>query len=306
MRIRVILNPYANRWRAGRMAGAVQAAFAQAGLPVELLETAAPGAGAGLAQAAAAAGYDAVVAAGGDGTLHEVVNGLLTAAGPGPSRPLGILPLGTGNDFSDTSGLPRDLAAAVALIAAGHTRQVDAGRVTADGVAHFFHNNCAVAMEPLVTLENIRMTRLSGNARYLVALVKGLLKLRAWDMRIQWDGGGYEGPTYLLSVCNGPRTGGLFPMAPPARNDDGQFHYVFAPKVPPLSVLAILARLLRGAHLNHPRVRHGRTARIALSSSPGTPVHADGELIADSAAEVTYQILPGKLTLLCRPGERPG
>ena len=117
-----------------------------------------------------------------------MVNGLLQAAGDGVTMPLGIMPVGTGNDFNDMAGLPRDLGHAARVIAAGHTRQVDAGIVN----GRFFDNNCAVAMEPLVTIENVKINRLSGNIRYIAALVKALIKLQAWQMHIEWEGGGHE------------------------------------------------------------------------------------------------------------------
>ena len=293
MKIKVILNPYANRWRAGSRLAEVQAAFAAAGLTPDIVQTKKPVEAISLAETAVSEGYDAVVAAGGDGTLSEVANGLLRAAGDGPTVPFGILPIGTANDFSDMVGLPRDLTQAVQIIARGQTRQIDAGRIN----DHFFINNCAVAMEPMITLENIRMKRLSGELRYVVALLKGLIKLKAWNMQVRWDDGGHDGPAYLLSVCNGPRTGGFY-MAPDAVVDDGLFDFVFAPMVPKLTVIAILIRLFRKTHIFHPQVVYGRATHISITSSPGTPIHADGEIIAEAATQIEYQILPGKLTLL--------
>ncbi len=292
-KIKLILNPYANRWRAKARLDEVRAAFAAVDLSPDIVSTEKAGEGIALAEAAVAEGYDAVVAAGGDGTLSEVANGLLRAAGEGPTVPFGVMPIGTANDFSDMVGLPRDLEAAAQIIAAGRTRQIDAGRIN----DHFFINNCAVAMEPMITLENIRMKRLSGELRYVVALVRGLVKLKAWDMQVQWDDGSHTGPTYLLSVCNGPRTGGFY-MAPNAAVDDGLFDFVFAPKVPKLTVLAILLRLFCKTHIFHPQVVYGRTRHISITSTPGTPIHADGEIVAEAATQIEYQILPGKLTLL--------
>lgn len=293
MKIKVILNPYANRWRAGSRVDEVRAAFAAAGITCDMAQTEKPREAIALAETAVSQGYNAVIAAGGDGTLSEVANGLLRAAGEGPTVPFGILPIGTANDFSDMVGLPRDLNQAVQIIARGQTRQIDAGRIN----DHFFINNCAVAMEPMITLENIHMKRLSGELRYVVALLKGLIKLKAWDMQVRWDDGGHDGPAYLLSVCNGPRTGGFY-MAPDAAVDDGLFDFVFAPEVPKLTVLAILVRLFRKTHIFHPQVVYGRTRHISISSSPGSPIHADGEIIAEAAMQIEYQILPGKLTLL--------
>ena len=230
--------------------------------------------------------------------MSEVVNGLIQAAGDGPTRPLGVLPVGTGNDFNDMAQLPRDLDQAVALIVAGKTRQVDAGRVMVGEQAHYFNNNCALAMEPMVTIENIKMRRLSGNIRYVAALAKALFKLKAWQMKVTWEGGGYSGPTYLLSVCNSPRTGGIFYMSPQAELDDGLFDFVYAPEMSRLQVLRILPGLFKGTHLNHPLVQHGRSSWLRIESEPGTPIHADGEVIAESERNVAYEVLAGKITLL--------
>jgi YegS/Rv2252/BmrU family lipid kinase len=293
MRVKVILNPYANRWRAGAQAEATAAAFRAAGVQCDLTTTNAPRHGDALAEAAARDGYDAVVAAGGDGTINEVINGLLRAAGDGPTVPFGIIPLGTANDFNLMAGLPPTLAEAVAVIAAGRTRLIDAGQVN----ERFFINNSAAAMEPMVTMENIKMKRLSGEIRYIVALLRALARLKPWRMALTWDGGGYEGPAYLLSVCNSPRTGG-FMMAPGALLDDGLLDMVFAPQVSKGQVIAILLKLMRGEHIHHPAVTFRRVSAIDLTSRPGTPLHSDGELFAAAAEVVRYRVLPGKVALL--------
>jgi diacylglycerol kinase (ATP) len=298
MKIKVILNPYANRWRAKGQADDILTACRQAGLETDLSFIPAPGQGAEEAMRASDNGYDAVIAAGGDGTVHEVVNGLIASAGDGPTKPLGVMPVGTGNDFNDMSGLPRDLVEAAQIFANGRTRQLDAGKITVDEKVHFFDNNCALAMEPVVTIENIHMTRLSGNIRYVAALIKSLAKLNAWHMRITWDGGSYEGPIILLSVCNGPRAGGLFHMAPEAKMDDGLFDFVYAPDLPMLQVLGLLPRLVPGTHVNHKKVFYGRTSTLSVECDAGSPIHADGEVLSESATRFTYEVMPDKITLL--------
>ena len=294
MKVKCFLNPYANRWGAKKRVAEVKVALLNAGIPLDLTILPSPKAGTKLAIEAVEQGYDAVIAAGGDGTLNEVLNGLITASGDEPTIPFGILPIGTGNDFNDMVGLPRDLKRCANIIADGHTRQIDAGRVN----DHYFQNNCALAMEPLVTIENIKMTRLTGNLRYVVALIRALAKLQAWDMKIQWDNGEYTGKTILLSVCNSPRTGGLFPMAPDAKLDDGFFDFVHAPDVSKLTVLQILAQLIRGKHIHHPKITYERTTQLEIESDPPTPIHADGELVTEGVNHIIYKLLPGKITLL--------
>ena len=298
MKAKIILNPYANRWGAKKRVTAVEEAFKTADLDFDLSLIPEPRQGTRLALEGIEAGYDMIVAAGGDGTVNEVVNGLIQAAGDGPTIPFGVLPIGTGNDFNDMAKLPRNIAEAAKIFAAGHTQQIDAGRVVFDGKTHYFDNNCAAAMEPLVTIENERLIKLSGNIRYIVALVKALVKLKAWDMEIDWGEGSYNGPVYLLSICNSPRTGGLFPMAPNALLSDGLFDFVLAPEISKLTVLSVLARLFRGTHIHHKDVTYGRSAHISIKSKPGSPIHADGEVLTEGATEIVYDILPGKITLL--------
>lgn len=298
MKVQIILNPYARRWHAQSKIPQIEEACKEAGLDYDLYVLPSAGKGKTAAITAVESGYDVVVAAGGDGTVNEVLNGLIVVAGNGSTPPLGVIPLGTGNDFSDMNHLPRVLIDSARMIAKGNTRQIDAGLVVWDGHKHYFGNNCALAMEPMVTIENVRITRLSGNIRYLVALVKALAKLKAWNFSMSWNSGQREGPMFLLSVCNGPRTGGIFLMAPNAQTDDGQFDIVSLPEVSKMTVLKLLPRLLRGTHINHGQVSCVRSPQISVKSNPGTPIHADGEVLTESASEISFEVLPKKITLI--------
>lgn len=303
MKVKILLNPYANRWLAKSKAPAIEQACLAAGLEFDLSLVPEPGGGKNAAVAALNDGYDAVIAAGGDGTVSEVANGLISSSGDQPTAPLGVLPLGTGNDFSDMNGLPRDLDQAVRVIVEGYTIRVDAAQVTIEGNRHYFDNNCALAMEPMVTLEHIRMKRTSGNIRYVLAMFKALARLKAWQMELYWGENSYRGPAYLLSVCNGPRTGGLFPMAPGAKMDDGLLDFVLAPEVGKLRIPALLVRLFRGTHVLDPRITYARASALRINCNPPTPVHADGEIICEAASRIEYEVIPGKLTLLSpKPG----
>jgi diacylglycerol kinase (ATP) len=293
MKVKVILNPYANRWGARRRIPEVVAALDRAKVAYELVVTAVPRQGIEEAERASES-FDVIVAAGGDSTVNEVVNGLIRAAGEEPTRPLAVLALGTGNDFNDMNGLPRDLDAAVQIICAGHSRPIDAGRAN----DHYFANNCALFMEPLVTLESIKIKRLSGNIRYIVALFRALRNLKAWQMRLVWDDGIIESPAYLLSVCNSARSGGIFQMAPGAATDDGLLDFVFVPEIPKRQVLALLPRLLTGSYVRHPKVVHAQSRSLRIECRPGSPMHTDGEIVSQDARSIDYQVLPGKITLL--------
>lgn len=298
MKIKIILNPYANRWGAKARVPEIESALKEANIDYDFALTSGTGDGTELAKTAVSENYDAVIAAGGDGTISEVMNGLITAVPDDqPTLPLGILPVGSANDLAKMMGLPLDIPGAIALIAARNTRLLDAGRVQYDGKTHYFDNNSAIAMEPMITLEHEKISRVSGEARYYLAILKGVIKLEAWNMSVTWDDGEYTGPTYLLSVCNGPRTGGMM-IAPGAIMDDGYFDIVLAPEVPKRTVVNFLLKLTKGTHINDDAVTFTRTKTLKITSDPGTPLHADGEILSESAREISYSILPKKLTML--------
>jgi len=158
----VILNPYSNRWEAGRRAPELEARLSAANIDFILQKTERPGHAIELARNAVHSGYLPLIAVGGDGAVSEVVNGLLQATPPDqyPAGPLGLIPFGTANDLTDVIGIPRDLEAAVQVIADGKTRRMDVGRVN----GHFFGNNAAIGLEPMVTIENIRLTAMDTAA----------------------------------------------------------------------------------------------------------------------------------------------
>jgi diacylglycerol kinase (ATP) len=290
MKVKVIVNPYANRWGAKARLESLREDLIASQLPFDLAVTEGPGDGITIE------GYDAIIAAGGDGTINEVINGILRATPDGPTLPFGIIPLGTANDFNLLAGLPPTVLEAIEVIKNGHTRQIDAGQVN----DRYFINNSAITMEPTVTLESLKIQRISGEARYLVALLRALVKLKAWRLDARWDGGQFEGPAYLLSVCNSPRTGG-FTMAPGAELDDGRLDIVLVPEVPKTTFLQLLLLLLQGKHTQRDEVLFTRMTRLSITSDPGTPVHADGEIFSTSETNFTYSVLPGKVTLLSPP-----
>ncbi|RMF77550.1 MAG: hypothetical protein D6744_11235 [Planctomycetota bacterium] len=149
-----------------------------------------------------------------------------------------------------------------------------------------------------MTIEAAKIRRLAGVARYGVALVRALWKLRAWRMRVRWDDGEFDGEAQLVSVCNSPRNGGMFPIAPGALLDDGWLDLVLVPKTPKRTVVALLPRILRGTHVRHRRVTFVRTSRVTIESQPPTPLHADGEVLTEAAAGIEVTVLPRRITLL--------
>jgi diacylglycerol kinase (ATP) len=309
MRVKVILNPYAGREDVKQRVSRVKSALSRAGLEYDLITPCRRGQAREEALLGNFGHFDAVVAAGGDGTVHEVINGLILASAGGNTCPMGILPMGTVNDFSDMTGIPCDLEEAADVIASGQGTKVDAGFVkfrcrelsnqaSPYWQSCYFVNSCTLAVEPIVTIEARKMAHLLGKIRNIVEFLRTLRNMQSWNMQISWDSGAYEGPTYLLYLANSPRTGGLFMSAPDAKTNDGLFDFVIAPKLPISQVLTVLPCLMTGSHIHHPAIITGRTARLHILSQPGSPIHADGEVIANSADIVEYRILPEIISLL--------
>ena len=295
---KIIVNPYAGRWKAQAAITEIEQACQKIGLDYELVVTDGPDHGIEMAREAAQAGFSPIVAAGGDGSISEVVNGLMQVAGDGVAGPLGVIPLGSADDFTDMLGLEKEVEAACRVIQAGRTRTIDVGCVN----GRFFDNNSAIGLEPMVTITQAAMKRVKGTPRYILAALKTIFNHKPWHMRLVWDDGEYKGPVALVSVGNSPRTGGAFWMTPRAEMDDGYLDFIFGEAMGRLTLLRLLPRTFDGSHVENPRVQYARTTRLTIECDPPTPIQADGELFELSATRVEYTVLPGRLRVIV-PGE---
>jgi len=294
MTAKVIFNPYAARWDALRRRPEAEEALQAAGIEYELVQSEEPGQVVSLAENAARDGYTPIIAAGGDGTFGEVVNGMFRAKPEGVLGPLGLLPLGTANDLPVNLGLPLDLKEAAQTIAGGVTSRIDLGKAN----EWVFDNNSAVGLEPVVTIYNIRMVRLRGLIRYLIAALRAINQKPEWTMRLEWDDGTYEGPVSLVSVGNCPITGGLFHMAPAADPTDGLLTFVYGYAPTRLRMLGLLPRAISGDYVNDPAIHQHHTQRLTINTSPATPIQTDGEIRSYELTEIHYQVLPDRLDIL--------
>ena len=291
---RIIVNPYAGRWKAQAAIPEIERACREIGLECELVVTPEPGRGIELAREAALAGFSPIVAAGGDGSISEVVNGLMQAAGEGMAGPLGVIPLGSADDFADMLGLEKEIEAACRAIQSGRTRTIDLCRVN----DRFFDNNAAIGLEPVVTITQAAMKRVKGTPRYILAALKAIFTITPWHMHLIWDDGEYEGPVTLVSVGNNRRTGGAFWMTPRAEPDDGLLDFVFVKRVGRFRLLRLLPTTFDGSHVEQPEVTYVRTTRLAVECEPPTPIHADGELFDLAATHIEFTVLPGRLRVI--------
>ncbi len=296
-KIKIIHNPYSSRWASGKRRGELEEALETAGLDYDLEQSEFIGHGVDLAAKAVKDGYETIVAAGGDGTMGDVINGMMQAVGDGPMPNFGIMPMGTGNDLLANLGLPLDLREAAKVIASGETKNVDLCQVN----DRYFINNAGLGLEPYTTTVQEKMKTLQGIFRYLVAVLISIMKNPQWTMHLEWDDGEYHGPVTLVSVSNGPRTGGVFYTVPHADLFDGKLSFTFGFIKTRLGILRVLPKLLKAEEGNiteHPVISEIDTTKLKVRIEEGTPAHTDGELISYDIKEVEYRIIPGRVPIL--------
>jgi YegS/Rv2252/BmrU family lipid kinase len=277
--LNLIYNPIAGRGRAARSLAQVTELLERADRRYRVLTTDGPGHATELVEALP---DDAlVVAVGGDGTVHESALPCI-----GSDRTLGVIPVGSGDDFGFALGLDRlRVDASVATLLRAEVRTIDSGVV--NGVP--FVNAVGSGFDAEVATAVRRAPRpLKGFGAYLYAIMVSLGRLSLSEVEVEVDGERvFTGLSLLVSVQNGPRNGGSFLFAPDADLTDGSFEILVAGAVGRLGVLDLVPRVMRGQHLGRPKVHlfHGR--RIAIRWQRPKPAHLEGELME---ATVAYDI----------------
>jgi len=297
--VRVILNPAAGGGRAGRMAAAIARELAARGLDAEVVQTRGPGHATALA--AEAADHGIVVAAGGDGTVHEVANGLLSVDAAARSAALAVLPIGTGNDFVKLLAGTR-LEHGFDCILAGATRTVDVGRVTwADEHAHFI-NGMGTGIDVEVVRQIARLPRLRGAAGYLIGVLRALRVFEPIRARLSIDGVALDRRVMIVGIGNGVSQGGGFYITPDARPDDGRLDLCVIDEMPMTRILYTLPSVMRGRHVNRPGVSMFRFRRLDVETDEPLFFQLDGELHEPrDTHRMSVEVLPGALRVAGRP-----
>lgn len=291
MKICVILNPRAGNSEAVRES-LRRAASGQNGM--EVRETSEAGMARELAARAVQEGFDRVVAAGGDGTLNGVLNGLAPDFG---RAELGLVPAGTGNDLARTLGIPPEPEEAVALLLSGSARPLDVARLQIGEERHWFLNVSAGGfMGEVDEALKTEFKEAWGPLSYLRTAFEAVTELEAYRVRLVLDPGTAEEERIRLAavnvaVANGRFVGGGLMVAPEAAPDDGLLDVV-AIRAAPVARLSLLAsRVVMGQHLDHELVLHRRVRSLEICSEPPMPFNADGEPIGHTPAR--YQVIPG-------------
>jgi diacylglycerol kinase (ATP) len=308
-RIQVILNPIADRGHARELGPHIKALLSTYG-DFGWVETARPGEAIQLATRARDQGYDIVVAAGGDGTAQEVINGLIHGSrNDQVCGTLGLIPVGSGNDFAWMMGVapgvrqtrgPQGIEEAIRKLFAGKTRVIDVGRVC-DEAQHcrYFGNGVGIGFDGVVNIESRKIRQVRGFLMYTLAVLKTmLLYYRAPGAAIEIDEQRIEQPLLMLSVANGRRYAGGFYVTPQAEADDGQFDLCIVGQLSRLQMLGLIPKFMNGTQASSSHVKMTRARRVVVCCNEGYAVHADGEIFATSAKSLTMEILPQKLRVI--------
>lgn len=280
--VHLIVNPLARGGAAKAARAELERELGGRGIVHHRRDTEYAGHASELAFQAARAGAAVVVAVGGDGTVHEVANGLLRAhSGSGASATaLAVVPCGTGNDFATVVAGVASRRAAYDALQRGHTRVVDVGVVRWAETEEYFVNAMGTGIDVEVVRQLRRNSALPAGIIYLSALARALARFRPIALRVSAAGQVFEQRVLMAAICNGQRIGGAFRICPAGRDDDGQLDACIVGDLPWYQIPPTVLAVLRGTHAGRPRVRMLRAADFTIELPAGMPLHAqlDGEL----------------------------
>jgi diacylglycerol kinase (ATP) len=299
-RMVVILNPTSGGGAGRRVAAEIERELRRRRADFVLHATRAPGHATELAEAAAAAGAELVVAAGGDGTIHEVANGLLRHAHP---LPLGILPVGTGNDFVKVAGV-RSRSRAYDALLAGNLHSVDVGLARWGSSAEYFVNGMGTGIDVEVVRQIQRHRHLPGALVYITAVVRALRRFEPIRIAARFDGHEIDRPMMIFTVGNGCCFGGVFRLCPDALPDDGLFDICAVNRMSTPGVVRALPRVFRGRHTSLRPVSMHRARSIDITVGGDAPLffQLDGELReAPGVRSISITMEPRRLRVIAAP-----
>ncbi len=283
--ILVLLNRAAGRGRSRAKLERIRRLCAEAG--AELLETASPEQAQQRARLAAQEGRSRVIAAGGDGTAHYILNSLA-----GTELALGIIPIGSGNDLARNLGLPLEAERAARLALTGATRRVDLARVA----GRYFAGVASFGLDSHANRIANRHRRLGGTALYIYAMLRALVEFKIPSVCIHSDGGSFEGRMMLAAAANGPSYGGGMRIAPRADMADGRLDLCIVREMSRMKLLRCFPEVFRGTHLRHPEVSYLQASRIRVEADRPLDIFADGEFVGSTPAEV--ELFPAALSVI--------
>ena len=298
-KIKIILNPMADMGNAWRVARDLRSITEEHG-GIDWSGTVYPGHAIDLAKQSE--GYDVVIAMGGDGTVHEVMNGLMQI--PAEKRPImGVVPVGSGNDFAHSLKVSTTPTEALRRAIHGEPTTVDLALMTDQhGRTEYFDNTLGIGFGAIVTIRSHRLPFLRGFLMYLTAVLQAIiLDHNPITMQIETDTEKWQQKVIYLVLCNGPREGGGFLIAPEAKIDDGILHYAMITDVSRPMMFRIVPEVMKGTHGRFKDVKMGTCKKFSITADRPLYIHADGEIYTGPGTDlrgVTIEILPNALKVI--------
>lgn len=304
---RIIVNPVSGRGAGARSIPQIETQLQAHGLEYDIELTRAPWHAAELAEKASLAGCDVVVAAGGDGTANEVLNGIVRAGKQGGNQSaMGVLSVGRGNDFAYGAGIPLNVADGCQALAHDRRQMIDVGYVVGGDYpeGRYFGNGIGIGFDAVVGFEALKLKWLTGFPSYIVAALKTIfLYYQAPLVEIELEEGGEKKRTLMISVMNGRRMGGGFMMAPQGIIDDGRFDICIADQVSRPRILGLIPKFMQGSQEGQAEVHTYRTAGVRVTAIEGSlPAHADGETLCEAGQSLEATILPKQVEVVVGSG----
>jgi len=302
--MKLIVNPAAANGGVGKRWPQIHDFLRSQGADFDAELTKAPGHAIELARQAMEKGYKIIVAVGGDGTVNEVINGLVVEGTTGADVALGMIPYGVGTDLARTLGIPRDYKEACKLLLRGERRTVDLGQITCihEGreITRYFINAAGLGFDAEVAELTNRLSKLKalgGTIPYVISVLITLVTYRNKRMDITFDGRNLKARVNLAMVCNGQYLAGGMHMAPHASLDDGSFDLIIVGDFGKLELVATFPRVYKGTHLTHPKVDEYRDVKkVRIESQERALIQAEGEIVGEAPA--TFRIIPHALQVL--------
>ena len=294
--IHLFLNPTAGRGRAGRRQPRIIELLGQCGLDIEYHASRSAGDLEAQVLKLVDKGATRVIVAGGDGSVHEAINGILRSDN---RAALGVIPTGTGNDFAKACNIPLNWEHATRLladrIAANVTpRKIDAGRFN----DRFFANGAGIGFDAKVTRVAQSIQLPIGDLVYLLAILRTMIDgIASPQLRITAGDYVWDGPLTLAAISNGPWVGGMFHIAPTADNADNILELLIAKPVTRRRILTLLPKLMSGEHMHEAEIVHRPVTHLTIRAELPISSHLDGE-VQPMQTDFELSILPGALDLL--------
>jgi diacylglycerol kinase (ATP) len=298
---KLIVNPNADMGRAWRWASDLRPIVMDFG-GADWAGTVYPTHATELAREAADEGYELIVAVGGDGTVHEVINGLMQI--PEERRPrMGIVPMGSGNDFSYAVGMDSRPLQAMRQVFTGVPRRIDVGLLQdGRGRTEYWNNAIGIGFDASVVIRSRQVPVVRGFLVYLVSVLQTILfNHDAPRLKIKTDVEAWEEEMVMFVLCNGSREGGGFKICPPSTPYDESFHYVGVDRVSRGMMLRLLPEVMRGTHPRFRQVRIGQFRTLELTADRPLNIHTDGEIFAGFGVDVrqlSVEIIPGAIEVV--------